>query len=447
MNEEFLRARVADLEHVWHPFTQHSRWNDAEMLTIVDAEGFELIDHQGNRYIDGVSSLWVNPHGHRVPQIDIAISDQLARVAHTTFLGLSNIPASLLAQELIEVVPKGLSRVFFSDSGSEAVEIALKMAFQFHRQNGAPERDLFLSLGNAYHGDTIGSVSLGGIATFHRTFEPLLFSVVHAPTPFCYRCECRSNCDRRCFRALEEVFAANHSRLAAAVIEPRVQGAAGMIVHPAGYLAHFERLCREYGVFMIADEVATGFGRTGPMFACELEGVCPDMLCLGKCITGGYLPLAATVTTEKVFEGFTGDGSRTFFHGHSYTGNQLAAAAARASLALFRETDLLARIAENAKLIATGLEEFRSLPSVGDIRQQGMMVGIELVADRATRTPFEPSLMVGHRVIRRARELGAVIRPLGDVIVLMPSQAITASPLDRLLSIAYNAIAEAVPSS
>ncbi len=419
------------------------------MLIIERGEGCYLFDTNGNRYLDGISSLWVNAHGHRVPEIDAAIREQLDKIAHSTFLGQSNVPASLFAAELIKIAPKGLTRVFYSDSGAEAVEIALKMAFQFHRQNGNPQRAKFIALCDAYHGDTIGSVSVGGIATFHSIFEPLLFQVVRVHTPHCYRCpfDCEpSTCSKQCFAALKAAFDEHGPSLAAAVIEPRVQGAAGMIVHPPGYLKLMETLCKQHGVFLIADEVAVGFGRTGYMFACEAEDVHPDFLCLGKCITGGYLPLAATLATEAVFDGFKGavDSNRAFYHGHSYTGNQLASAAALANLRLYSDNSVVERVREKAILLTSLLDKFRALDSVGDIRQCGFMVGIELVADKRTKRSLNKKDRVSHKVIRAARQRGAILRPLGDVIVLMPPLAISNAELDTLVSIIYNSICEIV---
>ncbi len=445
MNELTRRCKAADLAHAWHPFTQHAFWDEDEIVVIERGEGCFLYDTEGGKYLDGVSSLWVNPHGHRRAEIDAAVKGQLERIAHSTFLGLSNVPASLLARELAEAAPEGLKRVFYSDSGAEAVEIALKMAFQYHKQNGAPERDTFLALGDAYHGDTLGSVSVGGISLFHSIYEPLLFDVVRVPSPYCYRCPWgreRGSCSRECFTALERAFERYGPKLAAAVVEPRIQGAAGMIVHPPGYLKKMEELCRRHGTFLIADEVATGFYRTGELFSCMGEDVRPDFLCLGKGITGGYLPLAATLTTEEVFEGFLGDADsgRAFYHGHSYTGNQLAAAAARASLALFREEGKGERINGLAARFAEGLEKFTELPHVGDVRVLGMMAGVELVRDRESKEPWPARDRTGHRVIRAARERGVILRPLGDVIVLMPPLCISEAELDRLLSVTYNSV-------
>ena len=316
-----------DHRHLWHPFTQQRDWCEEEPLLVERAEGTDLIDTEGRRYIDGVSSLWCNVHGHRHPVIDRALHEQVDAVAHTTMLGLSHPGAAELAARLVEIAPPGLSRVFYSDSGSTATEIALKMAFQYWQQRGGQHvrRTSFVHLRHAYHGDTIGSVSVGGIHLFHSTYRPLLFRA-HAAEP-------GDAAD------MARVLASHEEEVAAVIVEPLVQGAAGMLVHPPGYLRAVRELCDRHGVLLICDEVATGFGRTGTMFACEQERVAPDLLCLAKGLTGGYLPLAATLAGERIYEGFLGAAEefRTFFHGHTYTGNPLACAAALANLDIFEQ--------------------------------------------------------------------------------------------------------------
>ncbi len=375
-------------------------------------EGAQLIDSEGRRYIDGVSSLWCNVHGHRHPGIDAAVREQLERVAHSTMLGLSHPGAAELAAKLVELAPPGLSRAFYSESGSTATEIALKMAFQFQQQRGGQHRrrTSFVHMREAYHGDTIGSVSVGGIDLFHSTYRPLLFES-HAAEP-------GDAAD------LERVLACHEEQIAALIIEPLVQGAAGMLVHPPGYLREARDLCDRYGVLLICDEVATGFGRTGTMFACEQEGVAPDLLCLAKGLTGGYLPLAATLATERIYEGFLGayEDYRTFFHGHTYTGNPLACAAALASLEAFERERTLERLQPKIELLAEQLEAVAAMPAVSEVRRCGTMVGIDL-------GEHDPALRLGHQVTLEARERGAIIRPLGDVVVLMPPLAISAEEL------------------
>jgi adenosylmethionine---8-amino-7-oxononanoate aminotransferase len=416
-----------DHRYIWHPFTQQQGWVEEEPVIIESAEGTTLTDTEGRRYIDGVSSLWCNVHGHRHPRIDAAIEEQLGRVAHTTMLGLSHKPAIELAKRLVEIAPPGLSRVFYSDSGSTATEIALKIAFQYWAQNGE-RRTKFITLKDAYHGDTLGSVSAGGIDLFHETYRPLLFETIKTQPGD--------------LPQMERLLAENEDEVAAVMMEPLVQGAAGMLMHPPGYLGAVRRLCDRYGVLLICDEVATGFGRTGTMFACEQEEVAPDLMCVAKGITGGYLPLAATFTTERIYEGFLGrhDEYRTFFHGHTYTGNPLACAAAIASLDVFHEERTLECLQAKIDLLTRLLEPIAQLPDVAEVRQRGFMVGIELDG-------FDPAERIGHRVALEARARGAIIRPLGDVIVLMPPLSIEGAELQRLVAITRQAIEAATARS
>lgn len=430
---------AADRSHLWHPFTQHSEWQAEESLIIESGDGCWLVDIEGKRYLDGISSLWVNVHGHRVPAIDAAIAEQLGRIGHSTLLGQASVPSIELAGRLVALAPEGLSRVFYSDSGSTAVEVALKMAFQSCQQRGQTARGRFIAFTDAYHGDTVGSVSVGGMETFHGIYRPLLFDALRAPYPHPYRCPTGATaegCAERCLAELDILLQAHGHEVCALIIEPLVQGAAGIITAPAGFLAQVARRCAEHGVLLICDEVATGFGRTGTLFACEQEQVCPDFLCLAKGLTGGYLPLAATLTTEAVYEAFDGpwDAHRTFYHGHSYTGNALGCAAALASLDLFESDDLLVTVRSRASHLRDLLRA-RLVPHrhVGDVRQRGLMVGIELVADRPSKRPFAPGLRLGRKVALLARERGVIVRPLGDVVVLMPPLAISEAELDLLV--------------
>jgi adenosylmethionine---8-amino-7-oxononanoate aminotransferase len=419
-----------DHDHLWHPFTQQRDWCGEEALMIERAEGSHLIGTDGRRYIDGVSSLWCNVHGHRHAGIDRALRDQLDRVAHSTMLGLSHPGAAELAARLAELAPPGLSRVFYSDSGSTATEIALKMAFQYQRQRGGQHvrRTSFVHLRDAYHGDTIGSVSVGGIDLFHATYRPLLFET-HTAEP-------GDAAD------LERILAMHEEEIAAVILEPLVQGAAGMLVHPPGYLCAARQLCDRFGVLLICDEVATGFGRTGTMFACEQEGVAPDFLCLAKGLTGGYMPLAATLTTERVYEGFLGapEEQRTFFHGHTYTGNPLACAAALANLDAFESERTLLRLQPKIRLLGELLGEIAEMPEIAEVRSCGFMAGIDLGA-------HDPSLRLGHQVTLEGRKRGAIIRPLDDTIILMPPLSISKDELRRLVGIAADAIRAACASA
>jgi adenosylmethionine-8-amino-7-oxononanoate aminotransferase len=417
--------RAADCEVVWHPFTQQQGWHAEDAPIIERAEGCTLYDTDGNAYLDGTSSLWCNVHGHAHPAIDAAVRAQLGRVAHTTMLGLTHPPAIELAQRLVDLAPAGLDRVFFSDNGSTANEIALKMAFQYWQQRGEHARTRFVCLEMSYHGDTIGSVSVGGISLFHTMYRPLLFDAIQVRAGDA--------------EGLRNVLARHGSEIAAVIVEPLVQGAAGILVHPDGWLRDVRALCDEFGILLACDEVATGFGRTGTMFACEQEGVVPDFLCVAKGLTGGYLPLAATLTTERVYEGFLGafEQFRTFFHGHTYTGNPLACAAALATLAVFEEERTLDRLALKIDLLAELLDEHVApLASVAEIRRRGFMVGIQL-----SEYPLEARM--GHEVTLAARRRGAIVRPLGDVVVLMPPLAISEDELRRLVAITAEAIAEA----
>lgn len=415
-----------DHDHLWHPFTQQQGWAEEEPLLIERGEGSYLFDADGRRYIDGTSSLWCNVHGHRHPTIDRAVHEQIDRVAHSTMLGLSHRGAAELASRLIGIAPAGLARVFYSDSGSTAAEIALKMAFQYQRQRGpdGARRRSFVRLREAYHGDTIGSVSVGGIDLFHAAYGPLLFDT-HAAEP-------------GDAGDLARVLGAHGDEVAAVIVEPLVQGAAGILVQPDGYLRAVRELCDKHGALLICDEVATGFGRTGTMFACEQEGVAPDLLCLAKGITGGYLPLAATLATEEIYAAFLGapEEQRTFFHGHTYTGNPLAVAAALASLDVFESERTIERLQPKIRLLEERLAEVAAMPQVAEVRQRGFMVGIDL-------GEHDPALRIGHRVTLAARERGALVRPLGDTVVLVPPLSISSQDLESLLDIVADSIGAA----
>ncbi len=447
-----MRSRNKTLEemdrrHIWHPFTQMKEWEEEVPLIVESGEGSWLVDIYGNRYIDGVSSLWVTVHGHRKREIDDALKKQIGRIAHSTLLGLSNVPAVELAGKLIEIAPQGLTRVFYSDSGSTAVEVALKMAFQYRQLKGQKSKTKFIALKEAYHGDTIGSVSVGGIDLFHEIFRPLLFDALRVMSPHCYRCEkglTHPSCNLECLKDVERALEEHHEEVAAMVMEPLVQGAAGMITHPEGYLEGVRELCSRFDVHLILDEVATGFGRTGEMFACFHEGVSPDIMAVAKGITGGYLPLAATLTTEEIYDAFKGayHEMKTFFHGHTYTGNPLACAAAAANIDLFEREKTLEGVREKAAHLAGRLEGFRNLPFVGEVRQRGLMVGIELVREKRSKLPFPLEERVGHRVTVEARRREVIIRPLGNVVVLMPPLSISMNELDILTGVVHDSIRE-----
>ena len=438
-----------DNEHVWHPFTPMQAYRDEGAPIIESAEGFFLVDTQGHRYLDGVSSLWCNVHGHRVPQIDAAVRAQLDRIAHGTLLGLGGVPAIELAHALVERTPAALTKVFFSDSGATAVEVALKIAYQYQRQRAGAGtvRDTFVCLDQAYHGDTLGAVSVGGVPLFHDVFGGLLFPTSKVPAPVAYRTPAGYDAAsylEYCNAELERVIRSNAQRIAAVVIEPLVQGAAGMLVHPPGYLRRVRELTAEHDILLIADEVATGFGRTGTFLACEQEQVEPDLLCLAKGLTGGYLPVAATLASDEIYQAFLGDpaAGRTFFHGHTYGGNALGCAAALASLELFDQNQVLDNVRANASILEQRLSQWRDWPHVGQVRQKGIMCGIELVKNRKTKERYSPAERRGHQVTLAARKRGVIIRPLGDVVVLMPAPAMPAPLIHRLCDVVGEAIGE-----
>jgi len=448
-------GEIEDLEswdrgHLWKPFTQMAAYVEGRPLVISEGRGNWLRDIHGRAFLDGVSSLWVNIHGHCHPTISRSVREQLDALDHATLLGPTNVAATRLGKRLVDIAPGAgrLSRVFYSDSGSTAVEIALKMAYQFHAQSRDADlrgRDVFVALSNAYHGDTLGSVSLGGIDLFHSVYGPLLFEVRRAPAPDPYHRAFGGDVaehEQQCLEALEELFIDCEGRLAALVVEPLVQGAAGMIRHSAHYLRRAAELCRRFGGLLIVDEVATGFGRSGRMFACDEAGVVPDLMCLAKGITGGVLPLAATLASEQVYEGFLGryDEFRTFFHGHSYTGNPLACAAALGSLDVFEQEGVLEALQPRLQQLREALEGIGQLPHVGDVRRLGVMTGIELVRDRRTGEAWSPSLQVGARVAEAAMEHGVLIRPLGNVVVLMPPLSISQGELSLLCGAVHAAI-------
>ncbi len=443
--------RAWDHAYLWHPFTQMRDWLAAPPLIIERGEGNYLIDLEGRRYLDGVSSLWCNVHGHRKPELDAALRQQAERIAHSTLLGLSNVPAVELARALIEIAPLGLRRVFYSDAGANAVEIALKIAFQYWQLRGEPQRTRFVSLVEAYHGDTLGAVSVGYSERFHRFFRPLLFDVLKLRPPHVYRWQqgfAPVDALRAAVREAEELFAAHGRTLAAVIVEPLMQGAAGMWDHPPEYLRTLRNLSRESGTLLICDEVATGFGRTGRMFAVQHADVQPDLLCLGKGLTAGYLPLAATLVTEEIFTAFLAPYERfeAFSHGHTYTGNPLACAVALANLEIFTRERVVERVRERAGQLSRLLQQHVApLPHVGDVRQVGLMVGVELVQDRATRRRYRPEWQVGNQVCQEIRRHGVILRPLGPVIVMMPPLSITEPELNHLVTSCARAI-EAVTS-
>jgi len=438
MNKEFDATELRHLDRnvVWHAFSQMA---DYDGLIIESAEGCWLTDIDGKRYFDGASSLWCNIHGHRHPHIDQAIRDQLNRVAHVTNLGMSHPTTIRLAKRLVDLAPGDLEHVFFSSDGASSVEVAMKLAFQYWRQCSVPEpkRTTFLALGSAYHGDTLGTVSVGGVSRFHSLFEPLLFPVLRGPCPDSYRLPDGVGPEQATEHYLSEyrkILEKHAGEIIAVIVEPLVQGAAGMVVHPAGFLRGLAEVSKEFGCLLIADEIAVGMGRTGRMFACEHESVQPDFLCIGKGLTGGYLPMSATLTTNHIWQAFLGkyEESKSFLHGHTYGGNPLSAAAANATLDVFDFEETLQKLTAKAELLRNHLEALRSHPEVGDIRQCGMMAAIELVSDKAMKTPISWQNQRAGRVCRRVLEKGVWLRPIGNVIPIIPPLSSTAEEIELL---------------
>ncbi len=434
-----------DQQFLWHPFTQMKEWESEPPTIIVEGKGSYLKDLKGKRYLDGSSSIWVNLHGHRKKRIDSALIAQVRKLSHSTLLGLSNLPSIQLAEKLIAMAPPGLAKLFYSDDGSTAVEVALKLAFGFWKHRGRPEKKRFMAFSFAYHGDTIGSVSLGGIDLFHSFYRPLLFETIPLPAPYCYRCPLAltyPECQMACVDEVEKIIAAHHQEVAGLIIEPKVQAAAGILTAPTGHLKKIRELCTRYDILLIADEVATGFGRTGKMFACEHDGVSPDLMALSKGITGGYLPLAATLTTQTIYDAFLGEYSefKTFFHGHSYTGNPLGCAAGVANLEVFEKEGVLKKLKPKIRFLKKALAGLSRWKHVGEIRQGGMMIGIELVSDKTTKAPYPLTMRMGHHVCQEAKKNGLLLRPIGNVIVVMPPLSISVRDLKKLVRLVGAAI-------
>ena len=447
LDKETLVA--SDKRYLWHPFTQMQDWLTEDVVIIERGDGCYLIDTAGNRYIDGTASMWTNVHGHNHPELNTALKTQLDKIAHTTLLGYSNIPAIQLAQKLVEITPIGLNKVFYSDNGSTAVEVALKMAYQYWQHKGEPQRKLFIHFDNAYHGDTIGAMSVGGIDSFHTTFDSLLFKGIRVSAPEMYRpsrdADATSNntaAKTRWLNAVEDVLSENAGQVAGIILEPLIQGAGGMLIAPTGFLRELALLAKRWKVLLIVDEVMTGFGRTGKMWACEHENVTPDLLCTAKGLAAGYLPLAATLTTDDLYNTFLGEyrDLKTFFHGHTFTGNPLACAVALENIAIFERENLLSQLQPTIEHFKNRLQEFYRLPPVGDVRVCGLAAGIELMKNPDTHIPYPFEEKVGIRVCKEALSRGAMLRPLVNTIVLMPPLQISIPTLDTLLDIVYTSI-------
>ena len=428
-----------DKRYLWHPFTQMQDWLAEEPVIIERGEGCYLIDIAGNRYIDGIASMWTNVHGHNHPALNTALKAQIDRIAHATLLGYSNVPAIQLAQKLVELTPAGLNKVFYSDNGSTAVEVALKIAYQYWQHKEEPQRKLFIHFDNAYHGDTIGAMSVGGIDSFHTTFASLLFKGIRVSAADVYRPSDANEVavKTRWLTAVERALSEHEGQIAGIILEPLIQGAGGMLLAPNGFLKELAACAKRWKTLLIVDEVMTGFGRTGKMWACEHEDVTPDLFCMAKGLAGGYLPLAATLTTDEIYDAFLGEyrDLKTFFHGHTFTGNPLACAVALENIAIFEREDLLSRLQPTLEHFKHRLKEFYALPHVGDVRVCGFTAGIELMKNPETDTPYPFEEKVGIRVCKEALTRGAILRPLVNTIVLMPPLQISISELDALLNI------------
>lgn len=453
MSRRYDKLKKLDHRYLWHPFTQMQEWMAEDPCIIVEGQGSYVMDVHGRKYLDGVSSLWCNLFGHRRPELDRALKAQADRIAHSTFLGLSHEPGIELAARLMAIVPPGLQRVFYSDSGATAVEVALKIAMQYWQLKGQTDRKRFACLSEAYHGDTVGAMSVGYSEMFHRYHKPLLFPTLQLTPPHLYRTRERIGEEKALEKSIAEArlkLSAEKEALVALIVEPVIQGAAGMWPQPPGYVKALREICRDCDILFIADEVATGFGHTGRMFACEHEEVSPDLLCVGKGLTGGYLPLAATFTTEEIFAAFLGDYTefKTLFHGHTYTGNPLGCAVALAGLDLFEKERVLEKLQPKIAYIQSRLlEDFLPLPHVGDVRQRGFMIGIELVLDKESLRPYAPETRIGHKVILEARRRGVIIRPLGNVLILLPPLTMSQAELETLLNVVHDSLREVTGDS
>lgn len=438
MNKRSLKTK--DFDYVWHPFTQMGLYSKSEPIIIEKGRGSYLYDINGKRYLDGYASLWVNVHGHNNKRLNKAIKKQLEKISHSTLLGSSNIPSIELAEKLVNITPNKLDKVFYSDTGSASVEIAIKMAYQYWKnidKEKYKNKNKFITLENGYHGDTIGAVSVGGIESFHKIFKDLIFENIQVQTPSLYKSSYKNE-DEMVYAILndiERILIERNDEIAGFILEPLIQGATGLYVHPRGFLKSVEQLCRKYNVLLICDEVAVGFGRTGELFACNHENVEPDIMCLGKAITGGYLPLAATLTTQKIYNAFLSDdhGKNTFFHGHTYTGNQIVCSVALENIRLFEKNKLLSHIKRTSKTLEKQLNVLKYHKNVGDVRGRGLMFGVELVEDKETKQPLD--IKIVEKMIDNCKENGLMIRNLENVITFVPVLSMSNNEIKKMVNI------------
>ena len=436
-----------DLKYIWHPFTQMKDYENDQPIIIDRGEGIYLWDLLGNKYIDGISSWWVNTLGHSNKRLNDALKRQTDKIEHVLLAGFSHKPAIELAEKLVNLTPKELTKVFYSDNGSTAVEVALKMAYQYWQQKGKSSKSRFIALKNSYHGDTLGAVSVGGVDVYHQTYKPLLFEIYQAESPYCYRCSCnleRNNCNFKCLKSMENILEEHSDEIAGVIIEPLIQAAGGMIIYPAEYLSRVRKLCDKYGVLLIDDEVAMGFGRTGKLFAFEHANIVPDIMCIAKGLTAGYLPLSITMTTEEIYQAFYDDYPKlkTFYHGHSFTGNPLAASVAVENLKIIEEDKIIESLEPKILKLKSELEKFKILDCVGDVRHLGMIGAVEIVKNKTTKEKFPFKDRIGLKIYRECLKRGAILRPLDNIIYFMPPYVITEEEITRLTDIAYQSLKE-----
>lgn len=449
MSKDWVQA---DLKHIWHPCSQMKDYEELPPIIIDHAEGLYLYDLDGKRYIDVVSSWWCNLLGHCNRRINQAVKDQLDRLEHVIFANFSHAPAITLCEKLSEVVPAGLTKYFFTDNGSSAIEAAMKMSFQYHAQTGKPQKKRFMALTDAYHGETVGALSVSGVDLYSEMYKPMLLDVIRAEGPDCYRCPFglqREHCHAECFNQVEQKLEEHGDEVCAFIVEPLVQAAAGMKIYPPVYLQKLRQACDQYEIHLIADEIATGYGRTGKMFACEHAGITPDIMCLSKGLTGGYMPMAVAITTESIYDAFYADYNegKAFMHSHTYCGNPLACSAAVEVLNILKEEQILEQAADHALYLNRLFQDqFHDHPYVGEIRSIGLIHALELVADKDTKRPFQSELRIGYQIYKKALERGVLLRPLGNVIYLNPPLVMSKHDMDEVVAVCAACIEEVLGS-
>jgi adenosylmethionine-8-amino-7-oxononanoate aminotransferase len=428
-----------DFKYIWHPYTQMKDCQDLPPIFIKKAKGIKIYDENNKMYYDTISSWWCNIHGHNHQMITQAIKKQIKSLDHVLFAGFTHKPAILLAENLLDVAPENLKKVFFSDNGSTAVEAALKMSFQYWQNKGKKEKKLFVCLDHGYHGDTIGAMSVSGDSIFNEPFKPLLFSSIKADSPYCYRCpekKLKKDCKIECFQSLESIVKKQNKKICGLILEPLLMAAGGMIIYPPDYLIKAAQLTKKYNIHLIVDEIATGFGRTGKMFACDYGNIYPDFLCLSKGITSGVLPLGATLTTNEIYNAFYDDydKKKTFFHGHTFTANPISCSAAVASLKIFKKENTLKKVQSIIPFFHNQMEKFRNMDFVGDVRYIGMVGAIELVKNKETKEPFDFTERIGYKLYKKGLQEGIILRPLGNIIYLFLPLSISQTDLEYILN-------------